>query len=85
MKTQVGSINRPVPFAGTPSESAHNWHTHQFDGYGDSRCLACDCKAWHETANYPCGADVPRETVITWSDGSVTTEPDYGFPPPLVD
>ena len=77
MKTQVGSINRPVPFAGTHSEATANWNTHQFgDEFGDSRCLACDCKPWHATASYACGADVPRETEITWSDGSITTEPD---------
>lgn len=77
MKTAVSSINRPVPFTGTHLESVKNWNTHQFrDEFGDSRCLACDCKPWHTTASYPCGIIPPRETETVWDDGTITTEPE---------
>ena len=57
-------INRPIPFAGNDEERAANRDTHRFGAWGDdNRCIFCDCKPWHQTANYPCGFNVPREDV----------------------
>ena len=59
MKTMI--INEPVPFAGTDAEREANRSTHTFDYGDDTRCINCGCKAWHTTADYACGADVPRQ------------------------
>ena len=75
MKLSVGSINRPIPFVGSKVEESRNFDSHRF-GYDDERCSVCDCKMWHTSVWYPCGADVPRETETTWDDGTVTLEPD---------
>lgn len=56
------TITRPVPFPGTEAQWRKNLRTHQFGGI-DGRCWECDVKPWHESAKYPCGTRVPRETV----------------------
>lgn len=56
----MATINRPVPFPGTPEEAAANLRTHAFYG---PRCDWCDCRPSHEAARYPCGTKVPREVV----------------------
>lgn len=56
------TFTRPVPFAGTDAQLLRNRRSHQFGGI-DGRCWECDVKPWHESANYPCGAQIPRETV----------------------
>lgn len=56
-------LNRPVPFSGTDEERERNQQTHRWTYYDEARCDACDCKAWHEAANYPCGQEPPREWV----------------------
>jgi len=33
------------------------------DGPQDFRCMECDCKPGSMTSRYPCGANVPRETI----------------------
>ena len=59
-------MSRPLPFQGTPEEAAANFDTHRFiwsgppEDAGDVRCDACDCRPSHQSAKYPCGADVPR-------------------------
>lgn len=58
----MGTLNRPIPFQGTPEEAEANYHSHTFSGE-DDRCFACDCKPWHKAADYPCGVEPPRETV----------------------
>ncbi len=61
-------VNRPIPFDGTPEQKAanyrsHAWHTCGDPEDGDVHCADCDAKPWHKAASYPCGVDVPRETV----------------------
>jgi hypothetical protein len=62
MSNNVYTFEGPIPFAGTEEERVANFRTHSFDysDEGSARCFTCDCKTWHEYANYPCGADVPR-------------------------
>lgn len=60
MDVQV--VNAPVGFTGTSEERAANYATHNFSGDEDGRCYGCDCKPWHVSASYPCGATVPRAT-----------------------
>lgn len=62
----LGSV--PVPFKGTTTEASANYATHFFMAEGDpedgnSRCMDCDCKPWHQAALYPCGTTVPRQEV----------------------
>jgi len=63
------TVTRPVEFSGTEIEKRANRSTHRFltEQYSEddfeTRCTECDCKPWHQTANYPCGANVPRETI----------------------
>ena len=56
----MSTINQPIS---NPDRDAaqDNWNTHSF-GYGD-RCAACDCRPYGRVAQWPCGADVERETV----------------------
>lgn len=53
-------ITRPVSFKGTQEERQHNYNTHYFI---EERCSYCDCRPYGACAEYPCGADVPMETV----------------------
>ena len=39
---------------------SHRWYS---ESDGEVYCDECCCKPWHTTAAYPCGADVPRETI----------------------
>jgi len=55
-------INRPVAFAGSEAQRAVNRATHHFCGE-DARCIECDCRSFGVYADWPCGADVPRESV----------------------
>ena len=56
-------IDVPVPFRGTEQQRLANRNSHYFD-WQSGRCIECDCKQWHEAADYPCGADVPRMELI---------------------
>ena len=59
------NITRPVPFTGSPDEKRSNFNSHRwvtFDGE-DYSCLECDVRTYHESANYPCGTEAPREVV----------------------
>lgn len=59
------TVNRPVPFSGTPEQAQANYETHwwtRVDEY-EIRCGQCDCKPWHAAAKYPCGNEPPRETI----------------------
>ena len=53
-------VDQPVPFAGTDEERAVNFASHHFDPE-EGRCWDCDCRPWGYSADYPCGAEVPRE------------------------
>jgi hypothetical protein len=53
------TTNAPVPFVGTKEEVQANRESHRFMG-DDDRCMFCDVKPWHVSADYPCGAEVPR-------------------------
>lgn len=63
-------VNRPVEFQGTREEAAANFASHAFswsldpDEAGDERCFNCDSRPSYAAASYPCGAEVPRETVL---------------------
>jgi len=82
IKAYDGAINEPVPFVGTPEEAESNFATHSFGYDGDdydARCISCDSKVWHKSANYPCGEDVPRQVRVFFTDGTETimTEQDF--------
>lgn len=64
----MAAWNRPVPFSGTREQRHINVMTHDWVTWdGETECRECCCKPWHTTATYPCGADVPRETInIDW-------------------
>ena len=72
----MATIDMPMEFPGTDEERMANFASHDFYDWamdGDSRCTACDCKPWHITAGWPCGADVPRvvaeaEDLEAWKD-----------------
>jgi len=77
-----GAIDEPVPFAGTPEEAKANFATHHFGYDGedyDARCISCDSKVWHKSANYPCGTEVPRQVRVFFTDGTevVMTEQEH--------
>jgi len=64
------TVTRPVEFPGTELEARQNRQTHRFiatdydeDGPQDFRCMECDCKPGSMTSRYPCGSNVPRETI----------------------
>jgi hypothetical protein len=66
-------VDRPVPFQGTEEERNANRATHYMVAYevGErEECIDCCARAFQTTLDYPCGADVPRETIDTDS-------PDY--------
>jgi hypothetical protein len=57
-------INQPIPFQGSDEERKANRESHNFSyDYEEVRCFNCDCRPSHRAASYPCGAEVPRETV----------------------
>lgn len=55
-------IDMPVPFAGPELERFANECSHQFDE-DTGRCYDCDVRRGSLSADYPCGAPVPRQTV----------------------
>lgn len=64
------TVNRPVAFAGSEEEKQANRTTHHFVTYQwgeddfETRCLVCDARPSHVAADYPCGVEPPRETVV---------------------
>lgn len=60
------TVNRPVKFLGTREQAQANFATHEFVQIDmwDYRCHKCDCKPHHVAADYPCGEEPPRETVV---------------------
>jgi hypothetical protein len=62
----VGQLSsRPIRFQGSEQERRDNRRTHSWDmSDPDTRCFSCDCRPSYAAADYPCGADVPRETVV---------------------
>ena len=65
----MGTINRPIAFAGSEAEkranrASHNFATFQYsEDDAETRCYDCDSRPSHYAADYPCGASVPRETI----------------------
>lgn len=53
------TIDLPTPFEGSERERAANRMSHNFDETG--RCWDCDCRVGGLIAEWPCGAEVPRE------------------------
>ena len=60
--TPEGFISVPKPFEGLTPERRANIRTHSF-GPPEGRCWDCDVRMGSESANYPCGAGVPRVLV----------------------
>jgi hypothetical protein len=57
----MAEINRPIVFEGSVEERAANYATHYFS---EGRCVDCDSRSTGVSASYPCGAEIPRETII---------------------
>lgn len=60
-------VNRPVAFPGTAEEKRANYATHHWvcwDQEEPMECMDCCAKTWHVAADYPCGEEPPRETVV---------------------
>jgi hypothetical protein len=55
-------IDMPARFPGTPEQIKANLRTHYFRR-DSGRCEDCDCRPWGRVAEWPCGANVPREEV----------------------
>jgi hypothetical protein len=54
-------ISVPMPFPGTADEKHANYRSHHFSWDDeDTRCDRCDCRPSYVSAEWPCGADVPR-------------------------
>lgn len=58
-------MSMPMQFPGTPEEVAANHASHLFlfsgdPDDGDCRCAHCDSRPWGISADWPCGADIPR-------------------------
>lgn len=61
------TLDRPVAFDGTREQAAANYETHQWFFYDEgAECDTCATRAYHEAANYPCGQEPPRETVVVY-------------------
>jgi len=59
------TINRPVAFTGTDQQRTINRSSHYWlDWDGEVLCGECEHKVWHIGADYPCGQEPERETVI---------------------
>ena len=71
-------VDRPVEFPGTDAERFANFATHHFSYTEDEcpRCFNCDCRMAGVVASYPCGADVPRETIEVAAFGGQIVEVD---------
>lgn len=57
-------ISVPARFTGTDAEREANRASHHFATAFDgdcTRCWDCDCRAGSVSADWACGADVPRE------------------------
>lgn len=69
----IGTIEEPVPFAGDEIQRAINYDSHRFESWDPEdcpRCVRCDVKPWYRSADYPCGAEVPRQERTIFADGS---------------
>ena len=55
----------PKAFTGTDAERLANTDSHHFiyDDDDGSRCMNCDSRWGSTSADYPCGASVPREII----------------------
>ena len=48
----------PKQFQGSKEQANVNFRTHKW-GFEESRCMDCDSKMWHKSAEYPCGENPP--------------------------
>jgi hypothetical protein len=65
----------PIPFQGTREQAAANRLTHCWVSYDPDEpavCSDCDSKQWHQAANYPCRAVVPRTDDPDIATGRIT-------------
>lgn len=58
-------IDMPARFPGSREERLANFHSHDWWQCDENeyRCGRCDCRPGHRAADWPCGADIPREQV----------------------
>lgn len=56
----MNTTTAPAPWPGTEDEKRANRRTHWFGP--EDRCERCDCRPWGRTAEWPCGASIPRVT-----------------------
>ncbi len=53
--------SRPQPFTGDEDERLANRQSHRWGAFdGQIQCAYCDCKPFHESAEWPCGVNPPR-------------------------
>lgn len=62
----MSTITHPQEFPGTEEEAKANRATHFFFSFDEepARCSDCDCRSSSVVADWPCGTDVPRVTVV---------------------
>lgn len=65
----MATVSRPVAFSGTDAEREHNRRSHAID-WEEGRCWSCDCRWMSKSYDYPCGAEVPRETIEVEDDAA---------------
>ena len=66
------SIDRPKRFAGTDVERTANRDSHS---WSEGWCDRCGCRETHIHAEWPCGAEVPREILTIEDDTPEDAEP----------
>lgn len=69
----IYTIEEPIPFAGDEIQRAANWASHHFASWDPEdcpRCISCDVKPWYVSADYFCGAEIPRRERSVCADGS---------------
>jgi len=59
-------IDRPRKFYGSPEQRTTNinGHTWWHDG-GEMRCVECDVRYGGRAYEWACGAEIPREVVVS--------------------
>jgi hypothetical protein len=58
----------PKPFDGSAEDAQSNFDSHTWVQEDEFTvvCSVCDSKNWHVAANYPCGTEPPRTTIVQY-------------------
>ena len=69
-------MDMPVPYDGDDASRYKNLATHIWPVLSEvepiyNRCERCHCKLVHQSAWYPCGTVVPRQMLVTFTDGTM--------------